>query len=108
MKKSKKVKPTLAIKQFLKSMSMVDLKITKEDIESGKPGDGEFCPIAYSAKRTFGPEASVSVDGDTVQVELSFLNESLTYELTKKAENFVYDFDDYKKVKPFKFTARLQ
>lgn len=81
----------------------VRINVTKRDIELGKPGEGEGCPIALAARRH--PE----LKGCAVGLGL-IGTEALGYDsmpLPEEARRFVVDFDDGRPVAPFSFTLEV-
>jgi hypothetical protein len=84
------------------SEKMLKVNVSKENIKKGDPGLTATCPIALAIKKVIkNKKAVVHVDEPYIQVDNNF------YKLTKKAADFINKFDDYKKVKPTKFTFLL-
>lgn len=77
---------------------MKKIQVTREDIQAGKCGDPEFCPIALAAKRVFKETMLVGT------YDMNPLNNSFNrIELPAHAREFICRFDDNKKVEPFEF-----
>lgn len=73
------------------------IKVTRQDIYSGRRGSSSSCPIALALDRSFNQNGVISVDGNFAQVNL------VSSKLPRSASRFVTQFDDGKKVKPFNF-----
>lgn len=82
-------------------MKCKKIVVKKKDIKNGQPTPS-FCPIALASYRVFGPDAYISVDRSTIDIN------GEEYNLPKKAQRFVERFDDEGKVKPFSFCIRLR
>lgn len=81
------------------SDKMLKVKVTEKEIKKGFPGMTDTCPIALGIKKTLGKKVGlVYVGFDTIQVDDNF------YKVTKKAEKFIDNFDNGKKVRPTNFT----
>ena len=80
----------------------IKVKVTKKDIANGKRSKCTKCPIALAIRR---------VQGCSTYMVSSYSIYNRSYEylcnLPKKAANFVSQFDDGNKVKPFSFTVEL-
>ncbi|KKN16774.1 hypothetical protein LCGC14_0972360 [marine sediment metagenome] len=79
----------------------LEINITKEDIEGGIRRNHTTCPIAIATKRAFKRKRIVSVDRFNLRFTANRVKEVIVLPL--KAKNFISNFDNGCKVKPFKF-----
>lgn len=79
----------------------IDIKLTEEDIASGRGYHGEYhaCPIAQHLKR-IGFE-NLQVDNDYILASKD--GKSYKYKTPTQAQVFIEDFDDGKEVVPIEF-----
>lgn len=81
----------------------INIFVTKEDIKNGLKKSCECCPIARSVKRRLKQGVKIEVG-----VTRLFLTELLySAPLSINAREFLLNFDDEKKVKPFRFQLNL-
>ncbi len=85
---------------IMKTLKRVKIEVLAKDIRLGKRNHSKTCAISRAAKRQFKGK-----DISTRYVSMSV--GEWTYNLPKKASNFISRFDMGKKVKPFSFTMRL-
>jgi hypothetical protein len=72
------------------------IKVTKFEIDHGRPGDILYCPIALAMNKFgLGP---VTVGLDDVEAPNGRI-----FQLPRSAKRFMFRFDDMKPVKPFNF-----
>lgn len=79
--------------------------VTRQDIESGMPGEVEFCPVAIAVRtqmRSFDPENPVKVCVNNegwirIGQHCFYINP------TEEVKMFVHDFDRGNDVDPFMF-----
>ena len=84
------------------------IRVTSKHIKAGKRGSDTSCPIALAVKETvqksclpkFLRSMQINVGGD---VEIGHL----CMEGTNKMHQFIIDFDEGKKVKPFTFSLKF-
>ncbi len=77
-------------------MARIKIEVTERDISFGKRDDCKRCPIAIAARR---------VGLNQLEVGGWYLTSgNTTYTLTKKARDFITDFDGGLQVSPFSFT----
>ena len=81
----------------------INVRVTQKHIDEGCGGNLHFCPIA-KAVRDAGFER-VSVDGYIISIG-QYGHGREEYKLPRIAKNFVVNFDNGDKVKPFTFTAK--
>lgn len=91
----------------LQDMSEIEVNVTQNHINRGKPDDASNCPIALALfeimeKNNIRVEVEVVPD----QVTLSNILEASNFELPESAANFVAKFDNNERVMPFKFTLK--
>lgn len=79
--------------------------VTNKDIDRGAPKSVWQCPIAIALKRKF---AKFTPSVSEVEFSLWFKGDQEFYSLPRKAEKFIQDFDNGKKVKPFSFCVNLK
>lgn len=79
---------------------LLKIKVTGEDIEKGRPRNGERCPIARAAKRVLKKVSSVSEHNIIFHHTTDNAGDC---QLPRAANRFVNRFDDDKTVKPFTF-----
>lgn len=76
---------------------MIKVKVTKQHIKNGKQDNVHFCPIAL-AVRALGYKR-VTVDSDNI------ITRNACFSMPYEASDFVFDFDEFRPVKPFTFIA---
>lgn len=91
---------------------VIVIDVTQYDINHGKRGDGQHCPIHRAIKRTLkGLLKKGFGKGLNVTDEIAFQgpDDSYSVDLTKAAHNFIGTFDDNgkKAVKPFSFKVKF-
>lgn len=85
-------------------MKRIRVVVTQEDIDLGKPGQGDQCALGRAVQRIF-PAAHVT----RIEIQPSGLRSFLfgpppdAIPLTKTAKRFISRFDDGKPVKPTVF-----
>jgi hypothetical protein len=109
-------------------MQQLNIEVTKEDIENGRPNNPWYCPIAVSLRRLlptidprfgreFGPDfrvgsqfilventdSSMETTPETVEKPVSWL----WFKQTEESSKFVIDFDNGKEVQPLVFKVEL-
>ena len=76
----------------------IEISITQEDIDKGRPIHVRLCPIALAAQRALdNPRVTVGVDDMGYWLA--------RYHLPLEAQQFIIAFDMGRKVQPFKFYA---
>ena len=75
------------------------IAVTKDHIKYGEAGSDNECPIALAFSEIF-PNETIEVDGNNVIISRS----QRSFQLPKRARNFIDTFDKRKPVKPFTFT----
>jgi hypothetical protein len=78
------------------------ITVTKEDIQRGIRSSACSCPIARACNRQTRP---TRVFGVTMRVD-TVLGGSQSFDLSRRAQQFIARFDRKKKVKPFSFIVR--
>jgi hypothetical protein len=82
------------------------IKVTQHDIDRGLKGIMCGCPIALAAARTFNKPCGVSIFlyvGFSRENPKKYSEER--YSLPQEAANFISNFDNGHKVRPFEFDA---
>jgi hypothetical protein len=77
------------------------ISVTKKDIQNGIRFEGEACPIALATYRKLKPN-HISVEDNEIIFYLE--DDVINFNLPVKAQEFIENFDDGNKVKPFTFT----
>lgn len=72
--------------------------VTRDDLDQGKPGDPEACPVKLALDRAY-PHLRSRVFVDSADLGV------MTYKLTTATATKIFRFDRHKPVQPF--TARL-
>lgn len=80
-------------------MKTITINVTKRDIERGE-AESYNCPIYHAAKRKL-PHI------ECVRLREIITRRNKSYSLPEIAQNFIYDFDEGKPVKPIKFPVRV-
>ena len=78
------------------------ITVTQKDIDNGRPGLGDMCPIALAVKRLTRKSIHVGAGLMTVGVRR---NSKSLYELPWIARNFIHSFDNGAGVSGFSFEA---
>lgn len=79
----------------------IRVAVKQEDIQRGIRYAGSVCPIAQAVKRRF-PKSFVYVSGDgTVRIGN---NSYVPSYCEKRVANFISQFDNFARAKPFNFT----
>ena len=101
----------------------LEIDVTKMDIDNGKPGDCNLCPIALAALRAItelGIEISEVIVGEDPpsinfwrQVQHNYMPQPVAMEETyildgDKCGDFIFNFDTGVEVEPFSTVAHLQ
>jgi hypothetical protein len=100
------------------------IKVMKKHIDDGDPGSFDSCPIALALIEAYEEagydDVHVSVGEHNISVDLARDEDKTTpkgvsisrhenvqfdFDLPKKAQKFIDDFDDNNKVKPFDLTV---
>ena len=74
------------------------IQVTQDDIDHGRSGDCNFCPVARAVKRATHLDLGVRVT-----IGYVYLGNLVNFQLLSKVADFVYDFDVGMPVKPFEF-----
>jgi hypothetical protein len=82
------------------------VKVTKQHIAEGVPGQSYFCPIALAVKSKLGLKKWVYVSGHSINIAPQNGQAEKEFKLTKKMIKFIDSFDIGKPVKPFEFTLK--
>jgi hypothetical protein len=90
-------------------MKKLDLKITRANIKNGERTNPGKCPIANSVLDNVNNIIYVSILPDEATIKVKNGRNIVAYrgKMPKKAFNFVRNFDDGFKVKPFALTLEL-
>ena len=82
------------------------IKVTKSDIQNGRPGYSDSCPIALAVKRKF-PGSDVSVGYFDFDVQHGPADKEIHGRmLPERAQRFVDEFDGNSPVEPFQFDVK--
>jgi hypothetical protein len=81
------------------------IKVTREDINLGRPNSSYFCPLAYAVGRLFH-DCRVIVGSS--EINLFILRDGVefpnkAFKLPLKAKEFIKKFDNEEYVEPFEF-----
>jgi hypothetical protein len=76
-------------------MKLLKIVVTEEDIEAGRKFSSTLCPVGRAIHREIGHE-DYQVGSKTLYIE------GRSRKSSAKIRQFILDFDDGKKVKPFK------
>ena len=76
------------------------VQVTKTDIEYGKPGELNACPVALAMKAHFNAD---HVYADQARLEVVIKGRSTIYDTPKRVERFMDRFDGHKGVRAFSF-----
>lgn len=77
---------------------LIKVKVTKENIEKGRPGECLACPIKLAFMDL----------GFEVKVDTKILiYQNQIYELPKEAIYFIDNFDNHREIEPFEFEMVL-
>lgn len=79
-----------------------DLEVTQEDIDHGKHGDCMACPAALAGQRHFARKdvAAGSFTFIVGDISLGKYGEDWITYTSKALEEFVFDFDNHKEMRP--------
>lgn len=78
----------------------MEIKVTQEHINNGKPNSSKNCPIGLALKEALPKEARYNVGWDIIEV--THPNGEYTFaKVDAVLAKFMYDFADGKKVVPF-------
>lgn len=77
----------------------MNIKVTQNHIDRGKPADSKCCPIALAVKETIGLPIEVGAYDFTICGEV--------FELPSLAYRFVRGFDRAWEVEPFEFNLEV-
>lgn len=91
-------------------MFKYEISVTAEDIKHGIRKNCRMCPIALAIKREF-PIGGVAVTGPSLKYARTRLDGSLLrmmFQLPRRCEKFVRDFDVALPVEPFTFTLESE
>lgn len=76
---------------------MIIIEVTEEDIKSGRRHSYSKCPIALAIRRAFARDYGVAVGVGSFCVGID------VWKLSRRAQNFIQNFDEGCPVKPFSF-----
>jgi len=79
------------------------IKVTQEDINNGQCGSPRRCMVARAIHR-YLPKATVDVTRFAI---ISIDGKENSVPLSSRVVNFIYDYDNGRTVKPFKFFLKL-
>ena len=85
-------------------MKTIRVKVTRRDIDNGKPRDMDSCPIAKAIHRCRFRKAEV--DNSVIHLR-GYYSDGDPLPMPETAKRFVKQFDAGKPVKPFAFTLRI-
>ncbi len=86
-------------------MSEIQIDVTQEDIDKGRRGHCELCPIARALQRATG---ALSVDVTDLGVSWwNMEDEQFAAALPEVAAAFIVRFDDCGEAQPFSFSVTL-
>lgn len=77
------------------------INVTKWDISNGTAGNSAFCPVALAFVRAGIKKVEVNY------VDFTASSNGKFYDLPKKAQKFIDDFDSDAPVKPFSFNVNI-
>ena len=80
------------------------IKVTREDIVQGEVKNGSRCPVARALKREFGENIFNDSPNGVHEEEVTINRKS--YELSKRAREFIRMFDKKMSVRPFNFIIK--
>lgn len=81
------------------------IKVTRKFISQGSPCSSANCPIALAIKNKLGLAVTVGID--SAEIFPKNKGKGYRFSLSKRAEQFISDFDKLKSVKPFAFFITL-
>lgn len=89
-------------------MSVVSVRVTSDDIASGKRKDACHCPVALALKRAY-PESEIFAgdDGELYTYQAPAAPRVRVASLPPVANRFIEEFDDGYAVQPFSFTLDI-
>lgn len=90
-------------------MRTIVINVTQEDIDEGLPDKCSQCPVALAVKRYVRPRYYIMVSAQhlTVYPPGPALDQCL-YPMPDSVSNFVQNFDDAQRVKPFEFELEVE
>lgn len=82
------------------------IHVKRKHIKAGKKGDPYYCPIALAIKELKPNYQHIHVGG----CDISYIHKDTEYwlDLPEEASDFIDNFDEGDKVKPFTFKATKQ
>jgi hypothetical protein len=92
---------------------IIEIEVTQDCIDRGKPRESCECPIALACEAAGFQRPDITFDGESAILEWSdeYMGRpdasglGLMVCLPADASQFMFDFDDGKPVKPFKFSV---
>lgn len=78
-------------------MNTIEVEVTQKDIDIGKHGSQEYCPVALAIRRAFQSEV-VQISGHAGWID------DVPIQLSDNVRSFVVAFDAGRYVSPFTFT----
>jgi len=85
----------------------VDLEVTPEMIKEGKRKDSSHCVVAEAIKAAVPTAANVSVDLATIRFSDRKRGKRYVYLTPAVAQQALIDFDQGRRLEPFKFRMRM-
>lgn len=85
-------------------MKKLKVEVTTHDIKNGSRKSCEACPVARALKRALHYKKSVNVNNHSASID-EYKKHAI---LPTKAQNFIRNFDDGFKVKPFSMTLEIK
>ncbi len=82
------------------------IEVTQNDIDEGRRGECELCPVARAIKRASGSHC-VYVDPTEVLLGENVLEATWT-KLPEEAAQFIEDYDNMQPVDPFSFNLNIE
>jgi hypothetical protein len=100
MPKTKKTLVKIELELDLpKNMKSFTVHVKGKHIKQGKPGQGDYCPIALALKDMGYSDVNVQGAG-AIEVD------GVDLEVPDNIDKFIGKFDDHESVKPFSFVAK--
>jgi len=80
----------------------VEIEVTQDDIEKGRKNSSSSCAVALAVKRQ--GYVHPYVDGENIMFSCPDTDKRFTSNCTKRVTHWIGNFDEDKRVKPFRFT----
>lgn len=83
------------------------ITVTQDDIQLGKPGHADCCPVALAVQRSVKQDTIVHARCTWVTLRASLYGGSKVPDLPRSAVRFIKNFDKRNTVKPFNFFLNI-